>query len=387
MKINFFAISTRRARKWWLTGIAVVLLLAVPITLLWWFRVPSRPPVHQTILVSRADIEDSVLASGVLHPIRQVDVGAQVSGQLKRLLVRLGDRVVRDQLLAEIDSRLVRSDLQIARADLAVLQAELSGQKAKCRLADEERSRQNALYAAHAGSERDWQRARAHSQEQLAAHDSLLARISKARHAIAQQQARLTYTRITAPLEGEVLEIATQAGQTVIAAQQAPKIMTLGDLSRMEVRAQVSEADIGRIRLGQRAYFYLLGSPQQRYYGVVREIQPSPEKINNAMFFHVLFDVDNAARNLRLNMTAMVVIVLSMQSNALVLPLAALGAPDADGRYRVRVLADGLAQERRVQIGLKSRTHAQILSGLSQGDAVLGSADLPDHPPTASGGG
>jgi hypothetical protein len=83
----------------------------------------------------------------------------------------------------------------------------------------------------------------------------------------------------------------------------------------------------------------------------------------------------------------MVVIVLSMQSNALVLPLAALGAPDADGRYRVRVLADGLAQERRVQIGLKSRTHAQILSGLSQGDAVLGSADLPDHPPTASGGG
>jgi len=370
MKFKFMAVFSRRSRKWWICCLSVALLLVLFALLGWWRFAPDKPPVYLTTRVAYADIEDSVLASGVLHPVRRVDVGAQVSGQLKRLRVRLGDRVERDQLLAEIDSRLVESDLKIAGTDLEALQAELL-------LAEQEYTRQQILQQAEATSGRDWQRAVAARQEQRASRDVLLARVSKARHSISQQQARLAYTRITAPLEGEVLEITTLEGQTVIAAQQAPKILTLGDLSRMEVRAQVSEADIERIRLGQRAYFYLLGSPEQRHYGVVREIQPTAEKINNAMFFHVLFDVDNAARMLRTNMTAMVGIVLAEHKNTLVLPLTALGERARDGRYPVKVLSSGQLQQRLVAIGLKNRTQAQVLNGVVAGEAVLTNADLP----------
>jgi macrolide-specific efflux system membrane fusion protein len=173
-------------------------------------------------------------------------------------------------------------------------------------------------------------------------------------------------------MTGEVLTIDTREGQTVIAAQQAPKILTLGDLSRMVVWAQVSEADIVRIRTGQRAYFSLLGSPLRRHYGVVREIQPAPEKINNAMFYRVLFDVENPDRALRTEMSAQVGIVQGEIKHGLILPLSALGEQGADGRYQVRVLAaDGAALRRQVRIGLKGRTHAQVLDGLRAGERVV----------------
>jgi len=169
-----------------------------------------------------------------------------------------------------------------------------------------------------------------------------------------------------------VLTIDTREGQTVIAAQQAPKILTLGDLSRMDVWAQVSEADVVRIKPGQQAYFSLLGAPEQKHTGVVREIQPTPEKISNAMFYRVLFDVPNPEHILRTDMTAQVGVILQSSKGALLLPLTALGNQLADGRYKVRVLKDKAPpQERTVRIGIRSRSHAQVLEGLSEGERVV----------------
>lgn len=344
----------------------------------WWWLKPPKPPVYLTTVVDKGDIEDSVLASGVLQPIHKVEVGAQVSGQLKSLKVQLGQQVVKGQLLAEIDPQLAVSDLQIAQTELDALLAEQQGGQAKLQQMREEWGRQQALRAAGASTQREWQRARAAFRVQQSVQHGLQARIRKARYIISQQQTRLAYNRIAAPISGVVLKIDTKQGQTVIASQQAPRILTLGDLSRMEVWGQVSEADVVRIRPGQAAYFYLLGSPGQRHYGVVREIQPTPEKINNAMFFNVLFDVANPERQLRVEMTAQVGIVIDQQRDTLRVPLTALEQPDTAAGYQVKVLpASGEPQVRKVRIGLKSRSHAQVLEGLQPGERVLISAEEP----------
>lgn len=362
-------LGRRRARRW----LAALLILLVAAAWGVWRR--DRPVAYLSETVRRLDVERSVLATGTLQPIRKVDVGAQVSGQLKRLHVKLGERVTAGRLLAEIDPQLALHDLKIANADLAALAAERHGADERLWLATRELARQQALVAGDASSQRELERARAEMQRARAERDGIAARQRKARHVIEQQRTRLAYTRIAAPMTGEVLKIDTREGQTVIAAQQAPTILTLGDLSRMEVQAQVSEADILHIRPGAPAYFTLLGAAG-RHRGRVREVQPTPQRLNNAVFYNVLFEVDNPARTLRTDMTAQVTIVLASAPSALAIPLTALGPRLADGRHPVRVLApDGTIATRRVRTGVTGRTHAQVLEGLSAGERVVTGAD------------
>lgn len=352
---------------------AVLLLLLLAVAVIAWRR--DRPVTYLSEVIRRIDVEHSVLATGTLQPIRKVDVGAQVSGQLKRLHVKLGERVAAGRLLAEIDPQLAEHDLKIASADLEALRAQRHGADQRLWLATRELKRQRALAAGDASSQRELDRALAEAQRARAERDGIAARQVKARHVIDQQRTRLAYTRIAAPMTGEVLKIDTREGQTVIAAQQAPTIVTLGDLSRMEVLAQVSEADILHIRPGIPAYFTLLGAAG-RHHGRVREVQPTPQRINNAVFYNVLFDVDNPARTLRTDMTAQVTIVLASAPAALAVPLTALGARRDDGYHPVRVLAaDGTIVKRRVRTGVTGRTHAEVLEGLSAGEQVVTGAD------------
>lgn len=172
-------------------------------------------------------------------------------------------------------------------------------------------------------------------------------------------------------MDGDVVQITTLQGQTVIAAQQAPNILTLADLGTMLVKAQVSEADVINLKPGQKAWFTVLGDPTRRFDGVLKDIQPTPEKVNNAIFYYARFEVPNPKRLLRLQMTAQVHIQLAGVEQALVIPLAALGDQIADNRYHVSVLKQGKEEKREVAIGLRNNIDVQILSGLEAGDEVI----------------
>ncbi|WP_215781064.1 efflux RND transporter periplasmic adaptor subunit [Paludibacterium sp. B53371] len=360
----------------------IILLSALCSSGAWWLwhrtvRSPAPAPLTETIV--RSDIVSAVQASGQLQPIRTVDVGAQVSGQLKHLYVVAGQRVRKGQLLAEIDPRLARSELQIALAELAVLQSEARGLSVRYHYADRELHRQQQLHAGGVSAERELQQA--HSQRAQLAADlaGVRARIRRAGLMVEQQRTRLAYTRIEAPMDGEVLAIETREGQTVIAAQQAPTILKLGDLSRLRVRANVSEADILRIHPGQKAWFSLLGHPAQRYEGRVGEVLPTPQRINNALYFYVQFDVDNP-QQLRTEMTAQVSIVLAEARQVVAVPLMALDDEAEEGNWHsVRVLGkDGSVRPQRVRIGLRGRTQAEVLEGLQPGEqVVISDARLP----------
>ncbi|MGQ5524181.1 macrolide transporter subunit MacA [Chitinimonas sp. PSY-7] len=330
------------------------------------------PPQHLTTPVAREDLKQEVLASGILKAVKQVDVGAQVSGQLKKLYVEAGSTVKKGQLLAEIDPEQAQNGLKGTQANLDHQLAQRDATLASLQQAKQELTRQQAMMRDESTTQKSLEAALAEVKKQQATLLGQEAQIRKAQSERDKAKIDLSFTRILAPMDGEVISIETQEGQTIIAAQQVPVILKLADLSTIRVRAQVSEADIIRVKSGMDAYFTLLGDSEKRIKGQVRSIEPKPEKINNAMFYNTLFDVPNPDRHLRVDMTAQVGILEREVRQALVVPLSALGPAAKDGRYPVDVKkADGKLDPRQVRIGLKTATRAEVLEGLKLGELVV----------------
>ncbi|VWC18773.1 macrolide transporter subunit MacA [Burkholderia lata] len=387
--------KTHRRRRIVLATLAIV-AIATGVTLK--ACAPDKHPQYLSAPVSRGDLENAVLATGALQAFKQVDVGAQVSGQLKSLKVKLGDKVTKGQWLAEIDPVISENALRQARASEESLRAQQQSTAAQLTQAELAFKRQQAMLPDDATSRESFEAARATLDVQRATLASLAAQIRSARIQIETAQANLGYTRIVAPIDGEVVAVVTQEGQTVIAQQQAPVILKLADLDTMTVKAQISEADVIRLHPGQSAYFTILGEPDKRHYGALRAIEPAPQnfadpqtnlgggsKPNSAVFYNALFEVPNPEHRLRISMTAQVSIVLGNARNALSIPAAALGEKRKDGTYAVRVLrADGSTETRNVRIGINNNVRVEVLAGLKDGErVVIGEAAGDDHAPLA----
>ncbi|MFH0131637.1 macrolide transporter subunit MacA [Variovorax sp. EL159] len=361
-------IPPRRSRKL-LVGIVAIAVLAL--VGFFWLS-PAKKNEYLTATVQRADLENAVLATGVLQALKQVEVGAQVSGQLKSLKVVLGQTVKKGDWLAEIDPVISQNTLAQEQAKLENLQAQKLAKEVRVKQAELSWARQREMLAQDAAARQDMESADTELRALRADAVSLDAQIRQQKLALASAQTNLSYTRIVAPIDGDVVSISTLEGQTVVASFQVPTLMKLADLSTMTVKAQVSEADVVRVRPGQPVYFTILGDPDKRYYGTLRAVQPSPEKINNAVFFNALFDVPNPDRTLRVDMTAQVAIMLGEAKQALTIPLTALGARDKEGRREVRVLMpDQSVQTRHVRVGITNNFQAQALEGLKEGDNVI----------------
>ncbi|ARP96310.1 efflux RND transporter periplasmic adaptor subunit [Bordetella genomosp. 13] len=369
--------------------IAVALLL-VAMTVRWAFFSPPPAPSFSTAEVRRADMEDSVLASGTLEAFRQVSVGAQATGQLKSLKVQLGDRVTRGQLVAEIDDLTQQNDLRTAQATLNTRRADLTAKQATLRQAELAFRRQREMLAADASSREDYEAAEATLAVTRAEIASLQAQIVQAEIEVDTAKVNLGYTRISSPIDGTVVAVVTKEGQTVNSFQTAPTIIKVAQVETMTVKAQISEADVTRVQPGQKAYFTILGEPDKRYYGSLRAVEPAPDSIqkddsnslmssasttsssSQAVYYNGLFEVPNPDGRLRISMTAQVFVVLGEAPGALVVPSAALGARNEDGTRTVRVVgADGQPVERRIKVGLNNNVDAQVLEGLQEGDKVV----------------
>lgn len=369
--------------------IAVALLL-VAMAVKWAFFSPPPAPSFATAEVRRADMEDSVLASGTLEAFRQVSVGAQATGQLKSLKVQLGDRVTRGQLVAEIDDLTQQNDLRTAQATLNTRRADLTAKQATLRQAELAFRRQREMLAADASSREDYEAAEATLAVTRAEIASLQAQIVQAEIEVDTAKVNLGYTRISSPIDGTVVAVVTKEGQTVNSFQTAPTIIKVAQVETMTVKAQISEADVTRVQPGQKAYFTILGEPDKRYYGSLRAVEPAPDSIqkddsnslmssasttsssSQAVYYNGLFEVPNPDGKLRISMTAQVFVVLGEAPGALVVPSAALGARNEDGTRTVRVVgADGQPVERRIKVGLNNNVDAQVLEGLQEGDKVV----------------
>lgn len=353
-------------KRYWLLGLLVLLLV------IWLWQFLNAPaPVYQTMIVRKGELQQSVLATGKLDALRKVDVGAQVSGQLKTLSVNIGDKVKKDQLLGVIDPEQAQNQIKEVEATLMELHAQRRQAVAQAKLAQVTLNRQRALAKTQAVSQQDLDTASTDLEVRQAQIGTIDAQIKRNQASLDTAKTNLDYTQIVAPMAGEVTEITTKQGQTVIAAQQAPNILTLADLGTMLVKAQVSEADVIHLKSGQKAWFTVLGDPLTRYEGVLIDILPTPVKVNDAIFYNARFEVPNPKGVLRLEMTAQVHIQLGGVKDVLTIPLAALGEPVGDNRYKVSILRNGEMRDREITIGMRNDTIVQVANGLTEGEEVV----------------
>ncbi|MBV6289677.1 efflux RND transporter periplasmic adaptor subunit [Pseudomonas aegrilactucae] len=367
-----------------------------------WKTLPGGGNSLNTVTVTRADIESSVTALGTLQPRRYVDVGAQASGQIRKLHVEVGDRVEEGQLLVEIDPSTQRARLDAGRYSIENLKAQLQEQRAQYTLAEHQFKRQQHLAASGATRDEDVQTAQAQLKVTQARIGMFQAQILQAQASLRSDEAELGYTRIYAPMSGTVVAVDAREGQTLNAQQQTPLILRIAKLTPMTVWAEVSEADIGNVKPGMQAYFTTLAGGKRRWSSTVRQILPVPPKPldqisqgggspsssssagggGKVVLYTVLLDVDNVDNSLMAEMTAQVFFVAGQASNVLTAPVVAL-EPDAlqdDMRLAQVVRPNGKVEQRKVRAGLSDRLRVQILDGLAEGDTLLIGA------PAAKGG-
>ena len=361
------------------------------------------PPRYITAPVTVGDIEQTVLADGVLQPLQLVDVGSQASGQIKSLKVALGDRVSQGQLIAVIDPSNQTNALLTAQANLEQQQAQRLVQAET--VAQDQRlfDRQAVTYAGSASTKQDYETAQANLAMAQASLAALDAQIKQAKLSVDRQRVSLGYTQIEAPISGVVVAIVAKQGQTVNALQSAPTIVKLATLDTMTIKAQISEADVIKVHPGQRVYFTILGDPERRYYTTLRAVAPAPDSIatdngltttgtsGTAIYYSGLLDVANTDGRLRPSMTAQVYIVLDSAKHVLLTSAAALGPLAKDGSPTVRVLDPKTHKPvtREVRVGLNNTVNVQIKGGLKAGEQVIigesTAAFAPPKPPGQGG--
>lgn len=402
--------------------IAIICMLALAATAWFFFKPKEQQPQYITSEVTRGDLEDSVLATGVLEATKMVSVGAQVSGQVKKVYVKLGDQVKQGQLIARIDSIRQENDFKTAEASIKNQQAQLAVKQASLTKVQAEYQRQQAMYAQDATSRAELESALASYKTAQAEILSINAQIEQSRLTLATAKEDLGYTQIIAPMDGTIVAIVTEEGQTVNANQSAPTIVKLAKLDNMTIKAEISEADVMKVEEGQTVYFTTLGDSEKKHYAKLRQVEPAPNSINTesttsstsssstAIYYNALFDVPNEDGKLRIDMTAQVYIVLNEAKNILTIPAAAIQSSNRttnsnkskqqtssdqkpterpkqlelsaaekslieQGKAslaKVRVVqADGTAKSQAVLIGLNNRVTAQVIKGLKQGDKVV----------------
>ncbi|WP_324022379.1 efflux RND transporter periplasmic adaptor subunit [Aeromonas caviae] len=358
-------------RLFWLLPLcALALLLA--------WRPQAKAPASDYITASAEtrDLEQLIMADGTLKARKQVSVGAQVSGQIKKLHVTLGQEVKQGDLLVEIDDLPQQNALKDALAQRDNLQAQLDSKEATLRNARLAYQRQQQIVARGLGSTADHDSAKATLDETLADIRALNAQRVQAEIAVDTARVNLGYTRILAPLSGTVVAVPVEEGQTLNASQSTPTLLKIAQLDTMTVEARISEADVINVRVGMPVYFTILGNSQRRFEGSLRAIEPAPDTINDddttsssdssAIYYHGLFEVPNQDGQLRISMTAQVYLVVARLKDALVIPAIALQGD------QVRVVDDGgRISLRQVKVGLNNKVDAQILSGLSTGERVI----------------
>ncbi|MDP3481413.1 MAG: efflux RND transporter periplasmic adaptor subunit [Desulfoprunum sp.] len=381
---------------WWYLP-ATIGILAVAGSIIFFVFRKDAPSGYMTAPVTKADVENTVLATGAIEAKNLVSVGAQVSGQINALKVALGDTVRAGQLVAEIDSLPQQNTLRTKTAALAAVRAQQEAKAASLHQAELAFKRQQEMLRGEAGSRADYETAEAQLKVIRAEITALDAQIEQAKIAVDTAQLDLNYTRITSPIDGVVVAIVTKEGQTVNANQSAPTIIKVARLDMVTIKVEISEADVVRVKPGQRVYFTILGEPDKRYHTSLLAIEPAPEAIasessnassssssssaSTAIYYMGILDVPNPGGKLRISMTTQVNIVLAEAKDALVIPSAALGDQKKDGSYTVSVeMEQGVLEKKQVQIGINNNVQAVVLKGLHEGEKVV----IGDKPASAT---
>lgn len=320
-------LRARGSRRWFVRG-AVLGALAL---LGWgghlWYehRKPPPPPRFTTQKVERRDIAEEVQSTGKVKPLKEVQIGAQVSGRVVEVAVDFNSSVKKGDLLAEIDPRLFGAQVSQNRAQIDAAKAQLKHAQANLAIAETALHRLERLVKENLSTQADLDQAMANRDMARADVASNEAQLAQLEAQLASASTTLQYTRITSPIDGVVITRSVDPGQTVASSFAAPILFVLApDLRLMQVLADIDEADVGKVREGMEAAVVVDAFPGETFHGNVTQIRYSPNDVQGVVTYSAVIDVANPELKLRPGMTATVTIDTRRATGVAALPNAAL---------------------------------------------------------------
>ena len=354
------------------------------------FKVKDEKVEFITKKAKKGSFSKKVDATGEIFATELIDVGAQVSGQIKKLYVKLGDQVKKGDMIASIDSSTQQNSIDNKEAQLAIYKAQLESAKVALNIAKTQFDRENALFSKNATSKQEFETAKNTYSENSAKIKELEAQIKQTNIELSTAKINLGYTKITAPRDGTVVSVQVEEGQTVNANQTTPTIVNIADLSHVKMKMQIAEGDITKIKVGTPVEYSILSEPTKKFQTTVSSIDPglttlsdgsygssssskssysSSSSSSSAVYYYAQSIVDNKDGILRIGMTTQNELLIANVEDAIIVPSIGI-KKDENGTF-VYLLKDGKAVKTAVKTGIKDNLDTQIISGINEGDEII----------------
>ena len=354
------------------------------------FKVKEEGVEFITKKAKKGSFSKKVDATGEIFATELIDVGAQVSGQIKKLYVKLGDQVKKGDMIASIDSSTQQNSIDNKEAQLAIYKAQLESAKVALNIAKTQFDRENALFAKNATSKQEFESAKNTYSANSAKIKELEAQIKQTNIELSTAKINLGYTKITAPRDGVVVSVQVEEGQTVNANQTTPTIVNIADLSHVKMKMQIAEGDITKIKVGTPVEYSILSEPTKKFKTTVSSIDPglttlsdgsygssssskssysSSSSSSSAVYYYAQSIVDNKDGILRIGMTTQNELLIANVEDAIIVPSIGI-KKDENGTF-VYVLKDGKPVKTEVKTGIKDNLDTQIISGINEGDEII----------------
>ena len=333
---------------------------------------------YQTRKVRRCTITEVVEASGTVNPVNTVSVGATVSGLIKEIYVDFNSVVKKGQILAQIDPANFQASVDQATAQINNAESNLARMNAVTEMSRKTYVRYKNLYAKNFIAKSELDQAESDYLSNLAQVGAAKAQIAQARATYNTAITNLGYTKIIAPVDGTIISREIDLGQPVAASFQAPQLFTIAqDLTNMQIEVNVSEADIGKVKVGQEVTYTLDGYPDTDFTGKVTQVRISPTTVSNVVTYVVIVDVHNEDLKLIPGMTANVSIITDKREDVLCVPNVALKfTPETSGqKYKnqgIWILQKNKPVRIDIEQGASDDTRFEVISDkIKEGDLVL----------------
>lgn len=342
-----------------ISALTIILIFAIiSIT-----KVETKPK-YELEQVEKREITETVEASGTINPVKTVSIGSQVSGMIKEIYVDFNSQVKKGELLAQIDPSLFQAQVDQAQGTLSSSKANYAQTKSIVAYDAVTYKRYKAMYKQNYISKNDLDQAEATYKADSAKLRSMSAIIKQNEASLRNNLTNLRYSKIISPVNGVVVSRAVDVGQTVAASFQTPTLFTVAqDLTKMQIEVSVSEADIGKVKVGQMVNYTLDGYPNDNFKGKVIQVRISPTTVSNVVTYTVIVSVDNDDGKLKPGMTANVSIITNTKENALCVGNAAM-------RFTPKQITKGKKfKEQGIWLLVKNKpTRINIKTGITDSD-------------------
>ncbi|HEY7957190.1 MAG TPA: efflux RND transporter periplasmic adaptor subunit [Polyangia bacterium] len=391
----------------WIATLMVVAACIVGV--LRWRRAHDKPESSLvSVPAAKGRLVAKVTATGTLSALVTVQVGAQVSGRISKIMVDFNSPVKKGEVVAKIDPQLFSAAVEQAKANATAAEGNLAKARAQAVDAERQYQRNQQLRAEKLIAQADLDTSQANAEAAKAQVTANAGAVEQAKASLHQAVINLDYTTIVSPINGTVISRNVDVGQTVASALQAPTLFTIAeDLKKMQVDTNVAEADVGKLKAGMIASFSVDAYPTDRFKGVVRQIRNAPQSVQNVVTYDAVIDVDNSGLKLKPGMTANITFVYAEKDDVLRVPNAALrfnpppsllGKKPGGGMHKrkraeapnqrtVWIDRGGQPVAVPIEIGVTDGSFTEVQSGaLKEGDPVITEAKSPGDGSPRGGG-